>query len=132
MSSGPGFDEFLPGGNVRRELAGRILFLERFQLPFQLPQSERQAQLLRDEECLDKKDGRNKDRDPAKKERKPEARPAAAGRIGENKRSAFVGKISVHQAGGERVILPVNARNASGRQEVQSEMGDAGVDGVKE
>ena len=98
MSSGPGLDKFLPGGNVWRELAGGILFLEGFQLPFQLPQSERQAQLRRDEKCLDKKNGRNKDSDPAKKEREPKTRPAPASRIGENKRTAFVGKISVHQA----------------------------------
>ena len=126
MRSGPGRDEFLPGRNVWRELAGGILFLQRFQLPFQLPQSERQTQLRCDEECLDKKDGCNEDSDPAKKERKPKTRPAPARRIGENKRTAFVGKISVHQAGGERLILPVNARNASGRREARVEMGDAG------
>src|SRR5215813_5151726 len=115
MRRSPRSDELLPRRDVRRELACGILFLKRLQLSFQLPQREGQAQLRRNEKRLDKKDGGNENSDAAKKEHEAKARPTAARRIGKNKRGAFVGKISIHEALGA-LTLPANRENSRKRE----------------
>src|SRR5262245_38080708 len=91
-------DKFLPEGNVRRKLPSGILLLQRLQLPFQLAQSERNPQLRRHEKRLDEKYRGKKSDNAAKKKCQAQAWPSPPGRVGENKGSPFLGKISVHQA----------------------------------
>ncbi len=95
---GASSDKFLPERNVRRKLPSGILLLQRLQLSFQLAQSERDPQLRRHEKRLDKKDRGEKGDNAAKKKCQAQAWPSPPGRVGENKGSPLLGKISVHQA----------------------------------
>ena len=95
---GASSDKFLPERNVRRKLPSGILLLQRLQLSFQQAQSERDPQLRRHEKRLDKKYRGEKGDNAAKKKCQAQTWPSPPGRVGENKGSPLLGKISVHQA----------------------------------
>ena len=92
-----GRSKFLPEQRARRDLAGWVRFLERFQLPLQLPQRKRHPHLRRDKKCLDKEHRPDKCEHAENEQNQTQSRPAFAGRIGKNKRRQCAWRDLLHE-----------------------------------
>lgn len=91
------FAEFSPEQRAGWHRSGGILLLQRFQLPFQLPQRKWHPHFGRDEECLDE-EHRSKKREHAENEQsQTQPRPAFTGRVRENKRRQRVWRDVLHE-----------------------------------